>query len=166
MVKNHTIVLGAPMLQQAILDPSSEQLYEQDFWLWTQAMVKVLKSGNLSQLDLENLAEEVESLGRSDRRELQSRLTVLLMHLLKWQFQSDMRSRSWRGTLAEQRIRIIKLLKESPSLRSFFEASVDECYDDAKVKASEETGLMMVTFPVLCPYAMEDILSIEFLPSD
>ena len=68
--------------------------------------------------------------------------------------------------LAEQRIRIVKLLKESPSLRSFFEASVDECYDDAKVKASEETGLMMATFPVICPYAMEDILSIEFLPSD
>ncbi len=154
------------MLQQAILDLPSEQLYEQDFWLWTQSMVEVLKSGNLSQLDLENLAEEVESLGRSDRRELQSRLTVLLMHLLKWQFQSDMRSGGWRGTLAEQRIRIVKLLKESPSLRSFFEASVDECYDDAKVKASEETGLVMATFPIRCPYAIENILSIEFLPSD
>ena len=130
------------MLKPAILDPPSEQLYEQDFWLWTQAMVEALKSGNLSQLDLENLAEEVESLGRSDRRELQSRLTVLLMHLLKWQFQPDMRSGSWRGTLAEQRIHILKLLKESPSLRSFFEESVNECYDDAKVKASEETGLI------------------------
>lgn len=152
------------MLQQAILDPPSEQLYEQDFWLWTQAMAEALKSGNFSQLDLQNLAEEVDSLGRSDRRELQSRLTVLLMHLLKWQFQSDMRSGSWRGTLAEQRIRIVKLLQESPSLRSFFEASMDECYDDAKVKASEETGLIITTFPLICPYAIADILSIEFLP--
>ena len=152
------------MLQKTILDPPSEQLYEQDFWLWTQTMVEALKSGNLSQLDLENLAEEVESLGRSDRRELQSRLTVLLMHLLKWQFQPDMRSGSWRGTLAEQRIRILKLLKESPSLRSFFEASVDECYDDAKVKAFEETGLVMAIFPVVCSYTIEDILNIEFLP--
>ena len=129
-------------------------------------MVEALRSGSFSQLDLQNLAEEVESLGRSDRRELQSRLTVLLMHLLKWQFQSDMQSGSWRGTLAEQRIRILKLLKESPSLRSFFEASVEECYDDAKVKASEETGLVMATFPRTCPYAIENILSIEFLPSD
>ena len=154
------------MLKQAILDPPSQQLYEEDFWLWTQTMVEALRSGSFSQLDLQNLAEEVESLGRSDRRELQSRLTVLLMHLLKWQFQSDMQSGSWRGTLAEQRIRILKLLKESPSLRSFFEASVEECYDDAKVKASEETGLVMATFPRTCPYAIENILSIEFLPSD
>ena len=153
------------MLQQAILEPPSEQLYEQDFWLWTQTMAEALRSGNFSQLDLVNLAEEVDSLGRSDRRELQSRLTVLLMHLLKWQFQPDMRSGSWRGTLAEQRIRILKLLKESPSLRSFFEASIDECYDDAKVKASEETGLMMAIFPVTCCCAIEDILNIEFLPS-
>lgn len=154
------------MLQQAILDPSSEKLYEQDFWLWTQAMVEALKSGNFSQLDLQNLAEEVESLGRSDRRELQSRLTILLMHLLKWQFQSEMQSGSWRGTLAEQRIRIAKLLKESPSLRSFFEASIDECYDDAKVKAAAETGLAMATFPGICPYRIEEILSIDFLPMD
>jgi Domain of unknown function DUF29 len=152
------------MPEQTILAPPSQKLYEQDFWLWTQTMAQALKSGNFSQLDLENLAEEVESLGRSDRRELQSRLTVLLMHLLKWQFQPEMQSGSWRGTLAEQRIRITKLLKESPSLRSFFELSIDECYDDAKVKASEETGLMMVTFPVICPYEIENILSIEFLP--
>ena len=152
------------MLQQTILDPPAEQLYEQDFWLWTQTMAEALKAGNFSQLDLVNLAEEVDSLGRSDRRELQSRLTVLLMHLLKWQFQPGMQSGSWRGTLAEQRIRILKLLKESPSLRSFFEASVDECYDDAKVKASEETGLTMAVFPVVCSYSIEDILRIEFLP--
>ena len=154
------------MLQQTILDPPAEQLYEQDFWLWTQTMVEALKSGNFSQLDWVNLAEEVDSLGRSDRRELQSRLTVLLMHLLKWQFQPNMRLESWRGTLAEQRIRILKLLKESPSLRSFFEASVDECYNDAKVRASEETGLVMAIFPATCCYAIEDILRIEFLPSD
>ena len=152
------------MLQPTILDPPSEQLYEQDFWLWIQAMVEALKSGNLSQLDWVNLAEEMDSLGRSDRRELQSRLTVLLMHLLKWQFQPDMRSGSWRGTLAEQRIRILKLLKESPSLRSFFESSINECYDDAKVRASEETGLTMAIFPVVCSYTIEDILRIEFLP--
>ncbi len=152
------------MPEPMLLSPPTPTLYEQDFWLWTQTMAEALRSGNWSQLDIENLVEEVASLGRSDRRELQSRLTVLLMHLLKWQFQVDMRSGSWRGTLAEQRIRIGKLLKESPSLRSFFESSLDECYDDAKLKASEETGLSRTTFPLTCSHPIEDILNPEFLP--
>ncbi len=152
------------MPEPMLLSPPTPTLYEQDFWLWTQTMAEALRSGNWSQLDIDNLVEEVESLGRSDRRELQSRLTVLLMHLLKWQFQADMRSGSWRGTLAEQRIRIRKLLKESPSLRSVFESFLDECYDDAKIQASAETGLPCTTFPLTCSYPIEDILNTEFLP--
>jgi Domain of unknown function DUF29 len=152
------------MPEPMLLSPPISMLYEQDFCLWTQTMAEALRSGNWSQLDLENLVEEVESLGRSDKRELQSRLTVLLMHLLKWQFQTEMRSGSWRGTLAEQRIRIEKLLKESPSLRSVLEASIDECYDDAKIQASAETGLPRATFPLTCAYSIEDILNTEFLP--
>ena len=91
------------MPEQMLLPSIAVTLYEQDFWLWTQTMAEALKSGNFSQLDLEHLADEVESLGRSDRRELQSRLIVLLMHLLKWQFQAEMRAGSWKGTLREQR---------------------------------------------------------------
>jgi hypothetical protein len=144
--------------------PSTVSLYEQDFFLWSQTMAEALRSGNFAQLDLENLAEEVASLGRRDRRELQSRLVVLLHHLLKWQFQPEMRSGSWRGTLAEQRMRIRNLLKESPSLRSFFEESVAESYEDAKVQASAETGLEIVTFPEICPYEIGEVLNVEFLP--
>jgi hypothetical protein len=150
-----------------ILSPPPSQtaeLYDRDFCLWTETMAEVLRSGNLAELDMENLAEEVESLGRRDRRELQSRLVVLLHHLLKWQCQPDMRSGSWRGTLAEQRMRIRRLLQDSPSLRSVLEGAIDECYADAKIQAAAETGLTIETFPVDCPYPIESILSIEFLP--
>jgi Domain of unknown function DUF29 len=142
----------------------AETLYEQDFFLWTQAMVEALRSGKFSTLDIENLAEEVESLGRRDRRELTSRLTTLLMHLLKWQFQPEMQSGSWRGTLAEQRLRIRRLLQDSPSLRLALEGAVDECYEDAKLQASAETGLPVSMFPATCPYPMVDVLNVEFLP--
>jgi Domain of unknown function DUF29 len=152
------------MPEQTLLSHPVTTLYEQDFWLWTQTMAEALKSGNFSQLDLENLAEEVESLGRSDRRELQSRLTVLLMHLLKWQFQPEMRSGSWKGTLREQRRRIRAVLKDSPSLRSFLIDSSDDGYENAREQAADETGLALTTFPVSCPYAIEDILNVEFFP--
>lgn len=127
-------------------------------------MAAALRSGNLAALDMANLAEEIESLGRRDRRELASHLVVLLHHLLKWQFQPDMRSGSWRGTLAEQWMRIRRLLQDSPSLRSVLDDSIDECYADAKVQASAETGLATNRFPVDCSYPIEPILSIEFLP--
>jgi len=142
----------------------SPSLYQHDFWRWTQAMASALRSNSLDQLDLENLAEEVEGLGRSERSAIESRLTVLLMHLLKWQFQSNLRSGSWEGTLLEQRIRIRRLLKASPSLKSFVVESVSECYEDARAKASIETRLPIDTFPKTCPYPMTDILSMEFLP--
>jgi hypothetical protein len=103
-------------------------------------------------------------LGRRDRRELANRLVVLLHHLLKWQFQPSMRSGSWRGTLAEQRLRIRRLLQDSPSLRSILEGAIDDCYSDAVIQASAETGLTIETFPVDCPYPIESILGIAFLP--
>jgi Domain of unknown function DUF29 len=145
-----------------ILSPPQSQtteLYDRDFCLWAETMAEALRSGNLAALDMANLAEEVESLGRRDRRELASRLVVLLHHLLKWQFQPDMRSGSWRGTLAEQRMRIRRLLQDSPSLRSVLDDSIGECYADAKVQASAETGLATDRFPVDCPYSIELILS-------
>src|SRR5260370_41891160 len=93
--------------------------YEEDFYAWSVEQARLLRSGEFSSIDVANVAEEIESLGRSDKREIQSRLTVLLSHLLKWQMQSAMRSSSWSATIREQRRRIDKLLQESSSLRSF-----------------------------------------------
>ncbi len=158
--------MSEPML---LLDPTAphryeKALYEKDFCLWTQTMAAALRSGDFSKLDIENLAEEVESLGRSDRQQLDSRLTVLLVHLLKWKFQQQMQSGSWGGTINEQRRRIRKLLQDSPSLRSFFEGLVDECYEDARVQASIETELPIATFPEACPFPLGEIMDPAFFP--
>jgi hypothetical protein len=146
------------------LTTAVSSLYEADFFRWTEMMAAALRSGDVSQLDLENLAEEIESLGRSDRRELKSRLVVLLQHLLKWQFQSELRSKSWRSTLNEQRRQILDLLDDSPSLRSVMGLFLDKCYADARREAADETDLPIAMFPIDCPYAIEAILNVEFLP--
>jgi hypothetical protein len=149
---------GLAMLEQPLKTQQSHSLYEQDFYQWTQKMASVLRNGNFDQLDIENIAEEIESLGRSDRRELNSRLTVLLMHLLKWHYQPTQRSNSWRATITEQRICILDLLSESPSLVSYLKGEVDRCYNNAKALAAAETGLNLTLFPQNCPYALTEIL--------
>jgi Domain of unknown function DUF29 len=156
------MLMPEPLL--LIPSPAETTLYDTDFSLWTQSMAAALRSGDFSQLDIENLAEEVESLGRSDRQQLDSRLTVLLVHLLKWKFQPEMRSGSWGGTINEQRRRIRKLLKDSPSLRSFFEGLLDECYEDARIQAAIETGFAIETFPQVCPFNLAEIMEPMFFP--
>ena len=115
--------------------------YDADFYAWTVEQARLLRAGELSAIDAANIAEEIESMGRSDRRELESRLTVLLTHLLKWQMQPDQRSRSWSATMREQRRQIEKLLRESPSLRPFVANVLAQAYGDACEDAADETGL-------------------------
>ena len=138
--------------------------YEEDFYAWTVEQARLLRSGDFSSVDVANIAEEIESLGRSDKRAIESRLTVLLMHLLKWQIQSKMRSQSWSGTILEQRRRIEKLLRESPSLRPAVDEVFAEAYSDAREAASNETGLPETDFPIECPFTVEEALSRSFLP--
>jgi ribosomal protein L29 len=138
--------------------------YEEDFYAWTIEQARLLRSGELSSIDAANIAEEIESLGRSDRHQLESRLTVLLMHLLKWRIQSKLRSASWSGTIGEQRRRVAKLLKESPSLRPFVSEAMPEAYSDAREAASNETGLPETEFPAERPFTPDEVLSREFLP--
>lgn len=138
--------------------------YEVDFHAWTQEQAEFLRAGKFDQLDLENLAEEIESLGRQERQELRSRLAVLVGHLLKWQFQPTGRGASWRATLKEQRRAIQRLLKENPSLQPYLIEAVADSYDGAVALAIRETGLE--EFPETCPYRVDQITSEGFFPAD
>jgi hypothetical protein len=138
--------------------------YEEDFYLWTTEQARLLRSGELSAIDAANIAEEIESMGRSDRRELKSRLIVLLAHLLKWVHQPEARSRSWSSTIREQRQQIDLVLDDSPSLRTAVAQMLHQAYEIARERAAEETGLAEATFPDACPFTADEVLSRGFLP--
>jgi ribosomal protein L29 len=144
--------------------PRNSADYEVDFYAWTVEQARLLRAGNFAAIDIANVAEEIESMGRSDRRALESRLTVLLTHLLKWRIQSRMRSSSWSGTINEQRRRIAKLLQESPSLRPFLDEVLAEAYGDARDAASNQSGLPEAEFPAECQFTVDQLLSRDFLP--
>ena len=146
--------------------PRNAVAYDDDFYAWAMQQAQLLRAGEFSQLDIENIAEELESMGRSDKRAIESRLEVLLMHLLKWQVQVKFRSPGWSGTIREQRRRIAKLVRESPSLRPVVPQLISEAYFEARDKASQETGLPETSFPADCPFTPEQILAEDFLPED
>lgn len=139
-------------------------LYDSDFFAWTVEQARLLRAGQLAAIDTANIAEEIESLGRRDRRELRSRLTVLVMHLLKWSKQPLLRSRSWSATITEQRRQIEQILGDSPSLRSFVGEALAEIYPDARGRAAAETGLADDAFPATCPFTIDEVHSHSFLP--
>ncbi|MFO5468533.1 MAG: DUF29 domain-containing protein, partial [Dolichospermum sp.] len=137
---------------------TNDNLYDQDFYLWIETISKQLKAGKFAEIDLANLIEEIESMGKSEKRELKSRLIVLLMHLLKWQYQPEKRSESWRSTITEQRICIELLLEDSPSLQPLFIEIFADCYEKARLKASEETGIKLNFFPKESPFTLAETL--------
>jgi hypothetical protein len=140
--------------------------YDEDFFAWTEEQARLLRCGEFSQLDAENIAEEVEDMGRSLRRELRNRLAILTMHLLKWRYQPGHRSRSWSVTIEEQRGQVAELLDESPSLKPVLTRDLTKIYKLAVTKALRDTGLSEATFPAACPFTAEQILSEDFLPED
>ena len=144
--------------------PRNSVAYDDDFFAWTQEQARLLREGELVEIDSENLAEEIESMGRSVRRELRNRLALLIMHLLKWQYQPVFQSRSWSGTIREQRAQVRELLDESPSLGAVITDGLTSIYASALRKAALDTGLAETTFPTLCPYTPDQILSEDFLP--
>ncbi len=133
-------------------------LYESDFHLWTIKQAELLRVGLLEQLDIENLAEEIEAMGRSEKRELTGRLVVLLAHMLKWEHQPERRGRSWELTMKEQRLQLADHLQDNPSLKGVLPESVARAYRRAVLRAMQETGLSAETFPGECPFAIEEIL--------
>jgi ribosomal protein L29 len=144
----------------------SSNLYEADFYAWTQEQAKLLQQGTWSRLDIPNLVEEINSLGKQERQELENRLGVLLGHLLKWEFQSSHRSRSWFATIREQRRRISRLIERSPSLQPYLPEAVENAYQDALDLAVRETLLSYKNFPPDCPYQLEQILDFSFFPGE
>jgi hypothetical protein len=138
--------------------------YKDDLYAWTQEQASFLRGRQSDGLDWENLAEEIAAVGGSDRRKLESRVCVVLLHLLKWQAQPGLRGASWRKTLRTQRREIRKLLDESPSLRRHVPDLIRDAYPDAVKDAVDETGLPVEDFPNHCPYAPDMVLDENHLP--
>jgi len=140
-------------------------LYDIDFYSWTQRTAALLRAHRFDEIDVEHAAEEIEDMGKRDLKELNSRVQVLLLHLLKWQNQPDGRSPSWQTTIVTQRIEIEALLRQSPSLRPKLTSELVQNYANAVKRAVPETGLRKEDFPVGCPFTIEQILDEEFLPT-
>ncbi|MGH8064015.1 MAG: DUF29 domain-containing protein [Candidatus Entotheonellia bacterium] len=139
-------------------------LYDQDFYAWTMATASLVRQGRWQEIDWEHLVEELEALGRGERRELGHRLEVLVLHLLKWRVQSEYQSRSWRSTILEQRRRVAELLEDNPSLRSQVPDLLKRAYPHARRSALEETGLYEHAIPQDCPFTWEQVLDEAFWP--
>ena len=145
----------------SVTNPSS--LYEEDFYLWLKMTAQLLRSRQLDQLDFDNLIEEIESMGSSQRREIKNRLIVLLMHLLKYQYQPSKRSSSWVNTIWEQFYQIESLLEDSPSLKPYYLEIFGQCYSKAILAASSETKLPTSVFPVESPFSPEEVSQSNFI---
>ena len=143
---------------------SAAELYDRDFYEWTLRNAKLLRSGKAAEADLDHIAEEIEDMGKRERRELISRLGVLIGHLLKWQAQPDHRGRSWEAAIRLQRDEISDLLEEMPSLRRYLEANLVKAYRHGAIAASAETRLPVEDFPSTCPFSLDVLLDAGFLP--
>ncbi len=148
------------------IETKTSELYETDFYAWTQEQAKFLQDRKWDFLDIANLVEEIESLGKQQRQELRNRLGVLLGHLLKWEFQPESRSKSWIATIREQRCQVSDLLAESPSLKPYLPEGLEKAYQYGLALAVRETSLDYEDFPPECPYNLEQVLDAEFFPGE
>ncbi|WP_019500629.1 DUF29 domain-containing protein [Pseudanabaena sp. PCC 6802] len=140
----------------------TSKLYDTDFYAWAIEQSQFLQEGKWQALDITNLVEEIEALGKQQRQELRNRLGVLIGHLLKWDYQSDLRGKSWKATIREQRKEVLRLLKESPSLKSYLQEGVIDAYESSLALVVRETPLDYQDLPSECPYSNEQILDPAF----
>lgn len=144
--------------------PNTPKVHDQDFYLWIQETVQALRSGNINQVDMEQVIEELEDMGNSQKDALESNLIRVLQHLLKWKYQKQKRTNSWKASITEHSLRLNKAFKKSPSLRRYFEEVFEECYSDARLITSRETGLALEVFSQDCPFDPNDVLDPQYLP--
>jgi hypothetical protein len=142
----------------------NQQLYDQDFYAWANEQAGLLRDGRLTEADIEHIAEEIESLGKSEKRELVSRLRVLLLHLLKWRFQPSRRSASWEGSIVNTRDELEEHLRDNPSLKSQIADALEVAYRRAVVDAATETTLKKTSFPRACPWTYDELMDPDFWP--
>ena len=138
--------------------------YETDFYAWASYNAQLLREGKFAELDIEHIAEELESMGRNNKRELISRLKILIGHLLKWQYQPGGRSTIWRGSIVEQRLQLNDLIEDSPSLQPQLLEAIAKAYPHAVELAGDDTGFLKSVFPETCPYSQEQLLTKGFFP--
>jgi Domain of unknown function DUF29 len=147
------------------LAPADEPVrtdYNRDFYSWLMEQAGHVRAGRWDALDRENLAEEIESLGREQFNKLESALRVLLLHILKWDHQPEHRSRSWRLSIRQQRIELDDILADNPGLKGRIAEAVGRAYRKARLEAAKETGLDEDRFPETCAYSWNDITERDF----
>jgi hypothetical protein len=158
-------VAGRIRTDEIGLAPTDEPVgagYERDFYSWSQEQARLIRAGRLDAIDRENVAEEIESLGREQFNKLESALRVLLIHILKWDHQPNLRSRSWTLSIAAQRVEIDDIIGDNPGLKPRIDEAVGRAYRKARIAAARETDLELETFPERCPYGWDDIINREF----
>jgi hypothetical protein len=138
--------------------------YDADFCAWSADQARRLRRLRPERLDWENLAEEIESLGRSDRRAIGSNLKIVLEHLIKWRFQPEKRTASWRDSIDEHRDRILRILDDSPSLSGIPGEILEQEYQRGRRKALRDTGLSPEAIPVSSPFTAKQALDPDYLP--
>jgi hypothetical protein len=139
-------------------------LYERDFYAWANEQAALLRDDKLAEADIEHIAEEIESMGRAEKRELISRLTVLMLHLLKWQYQPGLRGPSWRATIRLQRHDLMSHLGDNPSLKASLPEAIERAYGRVVIAAEAETGLPESSFPAACPWSYDKMIAEDFGP--
>lgn len=154
------------MTTQLSSTTNTANLYEQDYYLWLSHTVQLIKQGKLSEVDTANLIEEIEDMGRSEKRAIRSNLVVVLLHLLKYKYQPEKRSNSWKSSIREHRRRLRDDFKVSPSLKRYFAEVFEECYQNGREQAADETGLPLNSFPQQSPFTSTEVLNPDYLPQD
>lgn len=145
---------------------AASRLYDSDFYAWANEQATLLREGKLAQADIEHIAQEIESMGKTEKRELASRLKILILHLLKWRFQPLKRTASWEVSITVQRHELEDHLADNPSLKPLIANIVTKAYRDALLSAMLETGLLQSAFPDACPWSFDEMMAEDFWPQD